>query len=535
MHSISRKAIRVSSTTWLCYITYNKSVGTSGGQPFVLRKGNFSVKVAKFLFVAYLAVLVFCLGTLLLVSPYLAFWHLDATSVATFQFLLHRSAEIQILLGSALMLLFGFLYVGPMKTLTFFVISLPVSLLMRTFLTGKTSLLGLYPANTAPASQESGLEVFFILLSWFSMSFSSYLLASKLVARLGLRRQTLWSLLLGTYFLVAWSVALDAVLTGARLPAQTSLWHDYGSSFGLPVYNLVNWAVAGLLLLMLSRLWFPLMLSTCLVLVPESLAYFPREEPHPIHGGRFRTSLSQLVWLIMRVGVWGFGRRRLQLVARGVEHIPRSGPVLIVANHVHYFFDGYILIRTVPRRLHTLVALDWVQVQALRLVIELACSLADWPVVLRSEQLRERDTSQNWAYKPLESRQYLRQVISNTVRLLRASEALAIFPEAYPAFDPHPTLKHAPDEFLPFRPGFIKLVELAERDHRTRVAIVPAGLMYTSTGKGWQATVQYGQALFLSDFASHEEALHTVEERVQALSLALSSVTPLPPGETFPL
>lgn len=529
------------------------------------------MKVAKFLFVAYLAILIFCLGALLLVSPYLAFWHLDATSVATFQFLLHRSAEIQILLGSVLMLLFGFLYVGPMKTLTFFVISLPVSLLMRTLLTGKTSLLGLYPANTAPASQESGLAVFFILLSWFSMSFSSYLLASKLVVRLGLRRQTLWSLLLGTYFLVAWSVALDAVLTGARLPAQTSLWHDYGSSFGLPVYNLVNWAVAGLLLLMLSRLfwragasaqqleiwlpfslytanigfimllsfgsglWFPLMLSTCLVLVPESLAYFPREEPHPIHGGRFRTSLSQLIWLIMRVGVWGFGRRRLQLVARGVEHIPRSGPVLIVANHVHYFFDGYILIRTVPRRLHTLVALDWVQVQALRLVIELACSLADWPVVLRSEQLRERDVSQNWAYKPLESRQYLRQVINNTVRLLRASEALVIFPEAYPAFDPHPTLKRAPDEFLPFRPGFIKLVEQAERDHRTRVAIVPAGLMYTRTGKGWQATVQYGQALFLTDFASHEEALHTVEERVQALSLAPSSATPLPPGETFPL
>lgn len=529
------------------------------------------MKVAKFLFTAYLAILVFCLGALLLVSPYLAFWHLDATSLATFQFLLRRSVELQILLGATIMLLFGFLSVGPMKTLTFFVISLPVSLLMRTLLTGKTSLLGIYPVRTAPAPQESGLAVFFILLSWFFMSFASYLLASKLVVRLGLRRQTFWSLLLGTYFLVAWSIALDAVLTGARLPAQTSLWHEYGSAFGLPVSNLVNWAVAGLLLLIMSRLfwrtgaqaqhltiwlpfslytanigfvmllsfgsglWFPLMLATCLVLVPESLAYFPREEPHPSHGGRFRTSLSQLIWLVMRVGVWGFGRRHLRLVAKGVEHIPRSGPVLIAANHVHYFFDGYILIRTVPRRLHTLVALDWVQAQSLRLVIELACSLADWPVVLRSEQLHERDASQNWAYKPLENRQYLRQVMSDTVRLLRASEALAIFPEAYPAFDPHPTLKRAPDEFLPFRPGFIKLIELAERDHRTRVAIVPAGLMYTRTGKGWQATVQYGQAIFLTDFASSEEALHTVEERVQALSLAPSAATPLPPGEGFPL
>ena len=527
------------------------------------------MKVAKFLFVAYLAILVFCLAGLLLVSPYLAFWHLDTTSIATFQFLLRRAAELQILLGAAIMLLFGLFYVGSIKTLTFFVISLPVSLLMRTFLIGKTSLLGIYPVRSAPAPQESGLAVFFTLLSWFFMSFSSYLLASKLVARLGLRRQTLWSLLLGTYFLIAWSIALDAALTGARQPAQTILWHEYGSSFGLPVYNMVNWVVAGLLLLLMSRLfwrtdaqaqhltiwlpfslytanigfvmllsfgsglWFPLMLSTCLVLVPESLAYFPREEPHPTHGGRFRTSLSQLVWFVMRAGVWVFGRRHLHLVAKGVEHIPRSGPVVIAANHVHYFFDGYILIRTVPRRLHTLVALDWVQAQSLRLVIELACSLADWPVVLRSEQLRERDASQNWAYKPLENRQYLRQVMSSTVRLLRASETVAIFPEAYPAIDPHPTFKNAPDEFLPFRPGFIKLIELAERDHRTRVAIVPAGLMYTRVGKGWQATVQYGQALFLTDCASPEEALHTVKERVQALSLAPSSAAPLPPGEPF--
>lgn len=525
------------------------------------------MKVAKFLFVAYLAILACCLVELLLVSPSLSFWRFDASSQAILRWLLQRSAELQILLGATLMLLFGFQAIGPGKTLSFFAISLLVSLALRTLLTAQTALLGLYPAMAAPQPQGSGLAVLFILLSWFFLGFCSYMLASRLVIRLGLRRQRLWSLLLGAYFLVAWNLALDTALAGARLPAQTSLWRTYASSFGLPITNLVNWALAALLLLTTSRLlwrsdgqalrlsilpplrlysasiglvallsfgsglWFPLLFSTCLVLLPASLAYFPREEPHPTHSGLLRASLSQCTWLLMRVGVWGFGRRRLHLVARGVEHIPRSGPVLIAVNHVHFFFDGYILIRAVPRRLHTIVALDWVQARGLRLVIELACSLADWPVVLRSERLHARDNSQNWAYRPVENRPYLRQVISDTVRLLRASEMLVMFPEAYPAFDPHPTLKRAPHEFLPFRPGFIKLVELAERDHHTRVAIIPAGLMYTRSGKTWQTTVQFGQALFLADFASSQEALYTVEARVQALSLSSPPLAPLPPGE----
>src|SRR5258708_16694092 len=177
-----------------------------------------------------------------------------------------------------------------------------------------------------------------------------------------------------------------------------------------------------------SGLWFPFLLSSCLMLVPESLAYFPREEPRPTHGGPWRASLSQAVWLIMRLGTWGVGKRHLRLNSEGVEHIPRSGPVLIAARHFHYFYDGYILVRAVPRRLHTIVALDWVKSRGLRTVIELACALADWPVILRSEQFREHQEGEQWAYTPLEARQYLRQLTLATVRLLRSGEILVIFP-----------------------------------------------------------------------------------------------------------
>lgn len=531
------------------------------------------MKVIKTLFTSYLALLILSLAGLLLVSPYLTFWRLDAGRLATFQFLLRRASELQILIGAAMMLLFGFLCVGSAKTLVFFVISLLVSFLARIWFTSSAPPAGLSSGGVLTGSSVSGLAVSFILLSWFSMSFTSYLLACKLVVRLGLRRQTLWSLLLGTYFLIAWSVAFDATISGIHLPAQISVWQEYSSSFGLPIYNAVSWTIAGLLLLAMSRLfwrggldtqhliiwlpfgmytanigfvlllsfgsglWFPFLLSTCLVLIPESLVYFPRDEPRQVHGGPLRDSLSQIVWLVMRLGAWGTSKHLLRLEVEGVENIPRRGPVVIAARHFHYFFDGYILIRTVPRRLHTLVALDWLQAQSLRLIIELACSWADWPVVLRSEQLREHNPEQRWAYQQAENRQYLRQVIAATVRLLRSSEALAIFPEAYPNIDPHNSPKTELNDFLPFRPGFIKLVELAERDHHTRVAIVPAGLIYTrqEDGKRWQASVRYGQALYLDEFSSPEEALHTVEERVQTLSYPFTSSTSLTsPDEPSP-
>lgn len=63
------------------------------------------------------------------------------------------------------------------------------------------------------------------------------------------------------------------------------------------------------------------------------------------------------------------------------------------------------------------------------------------------------------------------------------------------------------------------MVELAEKDRRTQVAIIPAGLSYTQKpGNRWHITVRYGPALHLSDFANSEQLLLAVEERVHVLS-----------------
>lgn len=228
--------------------------------------------------------------------------------------------------------------------------------------------------------------------------------------------------------------------------------------------------------------------------------------------------------MLMRAASRLISRRKIVMCVEGLEYVPRSGPVLIVARHFHFFYDGYVLLRAIRRPLHTIVALDWMQSRLLRLLVEFACGLVDWPILLRSEQFREHGKHKQWAYKPVEARQYLRQVAKSTMRLLRGEQLLVIFPEAYANVDPHTTPKAGSDAFLPFKPGFLKLAELAERDGQTQVTIVPAGLDYRKNGECWHVTVRFGPPLFRRDFSSSTLLLHTVEESVHALSHAQTNV-----------
>jgi uncharacterized membrane protein len=512
------------------------------------------MRVVKFLFVCHLAILILALGGLLIVLPHPELWGVNPLGLNFFTFILRSAGSLLILFGAATMLLFGLLCVGLRKTLIFFAISTLISLSVEVLNIGTSFPFGAYSSNIFPGFKVGGLIPYAIPLSWFYMGFTSYLLASKLTSRLRLLRQTLWSLILGTYFLATWGLALNLVMTSERIP----VWHEYGSYYGLPVSNLVGWTVNCVILLSVSRLlwrgnlnthylaiwvpfgvytantgfvmglnlglglWFPLALSVLLVLLPESLVLIPSEETRISRISPGRTALSQLIWLVMRAGSRVFARRKVELHVEGLEHIPRSGPVLIAARHFHWFYDGYVLLRTIPRRLHTIVALDWVQSRGLRLTIELACSLADWLVVLRRERFQEHEKDEHWAYTPIEARHYLRQMTLGAIRLLRSGEILVMFPEGYPNIDPHPTPKPDLDAFLPFRPGFVKMAEMAERDGHTQVAIVPVGLSYMrEQGNRWHTTVRFGPALFRSDFASGEQILQAVEEHVQALSSAV--------------
>lgn len=513
------------------------------------------MKVVKILFTAHLAALVLGLGSLLIISSHPEVWNTSPLGVAIFENVLRFAGTLHVLFGAATMFLFGLLCIGLRKTLVFFIAATMISLSMELFGTSIGFPFGISLSITYPGIKVAGFVPYSILLSWFYMGFTSYLLAGKLVAMLRWPRQTLWSLLIGTYFLITWDLVVNSAIEGQHLAAQAGTWQIYGSYFGMPMRNLLGWTLNGLLFLSVARLlwrstieqkrvvawlpvgaytantgfalalnlglglWFPLLLSAFFVLLPESLILLPREASHSVRIGRVRAATSLFLWRFMRLAALLFARRKVTIDAEGLKHIPESGPTLIAMRHFHWFYDGYTLVRTIRRPLHTVVALDWMQSTSLRLVVEFACSLVDWPVVLRSEQFSEHEDDARWAYDANEARQYLRRLMLGTARILRSGSVLVIFPEGYPNIDPHPTPKTDLVSFLPFRPGFVKIAELAEKDRRTQVSIVPAGLSYTQQpGNRWHITVRYGSPLHLSDFASSEQLLLAVEEQVHVLS-----------------
>src|SRR5690242_5718092 len=102
------------------------------------------MRTVKILFSCHLIALVFALCGLLLLSPHSPFWNGDPALIGFLQFLLHFSGSLQILFGAATMLFFGWLCVGPRKTLMFFAASLLVSFLLGLLIVSKTVLLGVF-------------------------------------------------------------------------------------------------------------------------------------------------------------------------------------------------------------------------------------------------------------------------------------------------------------------------------------------------------------------------------------------------------
>src|SRR5207237_373076 len=99
-------------------------------------------------------------------------------------------------------------------------------------------------------------------------------------------------------------------------------------------------------------------------------------------------------------------------------------------------------------------------------------------MVLRIERITQADGTQHNTYSRREAPRYLRHAFRETIDLLRRGEMVVIFPEAYPIIDPLPTPKRDCDGFLPFRPGFARIIEAVEQEKSMQVAIIPAGFSY---------------------------------------------------------
>jgi 1-acyl-sn-glycerol-3-phosphate acyltransferase len=202
---------------------------------------------------------------------------------------------------------------------------------------------------------------------------------------------------------------------------------------------------------------------------------------------------------------WALGSKTSSVRVEGLENIPATGPVMLVARHFHHLLDGAVIVRYVPRPVHIVVGLDWTANASERAWMERACRAVHWPIVLRPATLGERA-----GYARHEFTRYMRAALRDTTALLRAGRVVLTFPEGYPNVDPAFTRKANDDAFLPFAPGYQRMIALAERDAAVRVAVVPVGFHYTR-GKRWSIAARFGEARFN---ATNED----IETTVKALS-----------------
>lgn len=537
------------------------------------------MKIVKVLFFAHLAALMFGLSGLLIALPHPELWNRNPMAVQAFTLGIRYAGSLHIVLGAAVMLLYGWLFVGRRKTLSFFVAATTISLSMELLGTGTGFPFGAYSYTDFLGFKIAGRVPFSIPLSWFYMGFTAYVLASTLAERFRPERRTLWSLGLGVYLLTVWDLVLDPAMASPHLPIHFWIWHQTGPYFGMPIRNLVGWSVTGLIFLSASRLfwrggialdrtsrwlpfgvyaanmgfavalslgaglWWPPVLAIVLGVVPAFFALRPRAQPPGGDFGANRPIAERMALITLRAASRIILKRAARFRIEGLNHIPRTGSVLIVARHYHHLYDGCALLASVPGRVHILVALDWVRWRWLRAVMEWACASARWPVIVRRQRLdatrailtepaEGMPLSRGSGYRVDEARPYLRRAVTDMVQLLRAGKILAIFPEAYPNVDPGFTPKAGSDEWLPFRDGFIRVAARAERDGRTRVAIVPAGLAYARderTGR-WCVTLRFGSVVTLRDDQSVTALLRVIEQRVRALSAAGDTPEPRVPN-----
>lgn len=208
--------------------------------------------------------------------------------------------------------------------------------------------------------------------------------------------------------------------------------------------------------------------------------------------------------------------RRLKTQAAGIENIPAHGPALIVVRHFHHLYDGLALFAAVPRPFHILVAIDWVKNSRVRWFMETINRIARWPMLLRAD-VATRSSDPTRLFSPADVARYRRSALRDAAELLVQHRIVVIFPEGYPNIDPRYTPKKDLNEFLPFKPGFLKILRAAEKKTKRTIPIIPAGLCYRP-GACWEAILRFGEPICRDHFTDPVQLLRFLEARVRELS-----------------
>jgi len=516
------------------------------------------MKTIRLLFAGHLIALLFGIGGILIALPHPELWAGSRFGGDVYTFGLTYGGSLHILFGAATMLAFGVLFIGWRRTLIFFGVTVALSLSSELIGTGTGWPFGNYAYTSFLGYKILGRVPFTIPLSWFYVGFSAFLLANILAQTRFKRFRAIWSVAIGAYLLTVWDLVLDPAMAHDSMTIRFWTWSQHGPYFGMPVQNFVGWTLTGVLFMGISLalwrsapgpreypvwipcgvyianmlfamtlslsvgLWEPAVAAVILGWLPALLALRaqPPAATATLPGGDVAqqtqpSPFEAVAGSIVQHGARLVAGRRLSVEVEGEEYLPASGPVLLACRHFHHLYDGCALIATTRRPVHILVALDWVKSQPLRQIMEAACRSVRWPVILRDDGLRRQ--SGRTAYQSSEVRRYLRRAIRESVELLRSGEMLVVFPEGYPNVDPNFTPKSDLFETLPFRSGFVRLVELAQRDGSPAIPILPVGLAYGTEHTG-RLTVRFGAPIYVDESTDRESIVRSVESAVRALS-----------------
>jgi uncharacterized membrane protein/1-acyl-sn-glycerol-3-phosphate acyltransferase len=527
-----------------------------------LRERFLSRHLIAALIVGHIAALSFGLAGLLIAVPHPHLWADSEMGVRVYSFGMQYAGGLHILFATAAMLLVGIKFLGLRRTLWFFAITCVVSLSAELIGTTTGFPFGDYRYTSGLGYKILSEVPFTIPLSWFYVGLAAYLLAIVLVGTGPGWKRTLGAVFTGALLLTIWDLVLDPAMAHQDLDVRFWVWEQSGIYFDMPAKNFLGWILTGFVFIGISRLvwgsdppvarglirvsyiiylanlifamvisaavglWWPVWITVVIGVLPATIALIASEgwsdERTSETALREDDTAQRVSRGVMTMCARLFLARDTSRVhVDGLENVPDRGPALLISRHYHHLLDGCVLQTRIQRPTHIVVAVDWARQGWQRRLLELACSMARWPTVVRP------DAPGTESFSDEQRVHILRQGLTDAVRLLAEGRVLTVFPEGYPDIDPHGSRKDHQGEQLPFDPGFISIARAAERRSGLQIPLIPVGFSYVQTGNGrWEAAMRIGAPIYLATYLSSEALVDDVSSRVRKLSEpALAPVT----------
>lgn len=214
------------------------------------------MSVARWLLVGHIVALIFGLIGMLIMIPNPWIWSSSPVLTSVFVASMEHAGALHIWLGAAVMLVYGVVTVGALRTVLFLAASCGISLGFELLGTGTGWPFGAYEYTAGLGVKVLDRVPYTIPLSWFYMGFCSYLLASTILTQLGVQRRGILSVAFGGWLLMAWDLVLDPAMAHDSLPLKFWVWHQTGAYFGMPLQNLLGWIATGVAFMAVARvLW----------------------------------------------------------------------------------------------------------------------------------------------------------------------------------------------------------------------------------------------------------------------------------------